>query len=186
MRVVAGTVGGRRLRAPADIRPTTARVREALFDSLGDVVLDARVLDLYAGSGALTVEALSRGAARAVLVDEAPPATAACEANLASTGFAGVARVQRARATTFVAGPAPPEAPFDLVLLDPPYDVAPVEVPQVLGALTRPDWLSGDARVVVETPAVGGAPEAPAGLEVRSRRRYGDTLLTTLGPVPGS
>ncbi len=186
LRVVAGTAGGRRLRAPAEIRPTTARVREALFDSLGDVVLDASVLDLYAGSGALAVEALSRGAARAVLVDDAATATAACEANVASTGFAATARVCRDRVTTFVAGPAPPEAPFDLVLLDPPYGVAPDEVPEVLGRLTHPGWLSGDPRVVVETPAVGDAPEAPAGLDVRSRRRYGDTLLTTLGPVPGS
>jgi len=186
LRVVAGSAGGRRLRAPAEIRPTTARVREAVFDSLAEAVLDASVLDLYAGSGALAIEALSRGAARAVLVDEAPTATAACEANVESTGFATAARVRRARATTFVAGPAPPEAPFDLVLIDPPYDVAPDDVPEVLGGLTRPGWLSGDARVVVETPAAADAPEAPAGLEVRSRRRYGDTLLTTLGPVPGS
>lgn len=186
LRVVAGSVGGRRLGAPPDVRPTTARVREALFDSLGDAVVDAAVLDLYAGSGALALEALSRGAARAVLVDDAPAAVAACEANVEATGFGAAARVRRAPATAFVAGPPPPEAPFALVLLDPPYDVASDEVPAVLAGLTRPGWLSGHARVVVETASGDPPPEAPPGLDVRSRRRYGDTLLSTLGPVPGS
>ena len=166
--------------------PRRRAVREALFDSLGDAVVDAAVLDLYAGSGALALEALSRGVARAVLVDDAPEAVAACEANVASTGFAAAARVRRARAAAFVTGPPPPEAPFGVVLLDPPYDVAPDEVPAVLGGLTRPGWLSGHARVVVETATAAAAPEATAGLDVRARRRYGDTLLTTLGPVPGS
>jgi 16S rRNA (guanine966-N2)-methyltransferase len=186
LRVVAGAVGGRRLTAPPDVRPTTARVREALFASLGDVVVDASVLDLYAGSGALAVEALSRGAARAVLVDDEPAVIVACEANVASTGFAAVARVRRARAATFVEDPPPPDAPFALVLVDPPYDAAPDEVPGVLAGLTRPGWLTGHARVVVETATADAAPEAPPGLDVRSRRRYGDTLLSTLGPVPGS
>ena len=184
--IIAGSAGGRRLSAPSDVRPTTARVREALFDSLADRVMDAAVLDLYAGSGALALEALSRGAARAVLVDDAPAAVAACEANVEATGFAAAARVQRARAGPFVTGPPPPEAPFTLVLLDPPYDVAPDEVPAVLAGLTRPGWLSDHARVVVETATADAAPQAPARLDVRSRRRYGDTLLTTLGPVPGS
>lgn len=172
--------------APPDVRPTTARVREALFASLGDVVVDATVLDLYAGSGALAVEALSRGATRAVLVDDARAAIEACEANVAATGFADAARVRRAPVASFVAGPPPPDAPFALVLLDPPYDLAPDELAGVLAGLTRPGWLSGHARVVVETASADPAPAAPAGLDVRSRRRYGDTLLSTLGPVPGS
>jgi len=186
LQVVAGTAGGRRLTTPPGIRPTAARVREALFATLGDVVVDAAVLDLYAGSGALALEALSRGAARAVLVDHDDAAVAACDANVATTGFAEQARVRRARAATFLGGTPPVEAPFALVLLDPPYDAAATELPAVLGALTRPGWLTGDARVVVETATARGDPAVPVGLSVRSRRRYGDTLLTTLGPVPGS
>jgi len=186
VRVVSGAAGGRRLVTPPGIRPTAERVREALFASLGDFVVDVRVLELYAGSGALALEALSRGAARAVLVDDAPAAVAACEANAAATGFADVARVRRARAATFVGGPAPPEAPFALVLLDPPYDAAPAELPAVLAGLTRPGWLGAHARVVVETARAGPEPAPPAGLDVRSRRPYGDTLLTTLGPTLGS
>jgi 16S rRNA (guanine966-N2)-methyltransferase len=184
LRVVAGTAGGRRLRAPPGIRPTAERVREALFASLGAFVVDAAVLDLYAGSGALALEALSRGAARAVLVDDDPAAVAACIANAAATGLAARATVRRARVATFVA--RPPAAPFDLVLLDPPYEAAAAELPGVLEALTRPGWLARHARVVVETATAAGEPGAPAGLEVRSRRPYGDTLLSTLGPVPGS
>ena len=186
LRVVAGTAGGRRLRTPRGIRPTAGRVREALFATLDDFVVDAAVLDLYAGSGALALEALSRGAARAVLVDDDPAAVAACDANVATTGFADQARVRRARAAAFVAGTPPAEAPFALVLLDPPYGAAAAELPDVLAALTGPGWLTGDARVVVETATVGADPAVPAGLTVRSRRPYGDTLLTTLGPVPGS
>ena len=183
LRVVAGRAGGRRLVAPRGIRPTAERVREALFASLGDAVVDVAVLDLYAGSGALALEALSRGAGRAVLVDDAPAAVAACEANAATIGFADRARVRRAATVAFVTGSPPPEAPFALVLLDPPYDAAATEVPAALAGLVRPGWLTSDARVVVETAAAAAEPVAPSGLVVRSRRRYGDTLLTTLVPA---
>ncbi len=186
LRVIAGRAGGRRLVAPPQIRPTTERVREAVFAALGDHVVDAAVLDLYAGSGALAVEALSRGAAVAVLVDADRAATAACHANLDATGFADRARVHTLPVARFLTGPPPAEAPFDLVLADPPYADAATAVTPVLEALTGPGWLTRDARVVLETPANEPPPE-PVGtmpLGVRSRRKYGDTLVTTLGTVP--
>jgi 16S rRNA (guanine966-N2)-methyltransferase len=180
--VVAGEAGGRRLVAPPGARPTPERVREALFSSLGDAVVDAHVLDLYAGSGALAVEALSRGAAVAVLVDRDPAAVAAGRGNLESTGLGARARVQAAAVERFVAGPAPVEAPFDLVLCDPPYEHAD-ELAAVLASLHAPGWLAPAARVVLET-AAGADPPAPPGYAVQSRRRYGDTLLTTVGLDP--
>lgn len=185
LRVIAGEVGGRRLVAPPDVRPTTERVREAIFSALGSHAVDAAVLDLYAGSGAMGLEALSRGAARAVLVDQDRAAVEACRANLVSTGLTDRARIQRSSVTELLSRPAPPEAPFDLVLVDPPYDDAPAEIPAVLEGLGRPGWLHADARVVLESPA--GAPLEPgAGFAVRSRRKYGDTLVTSLGPVLGA
>jgi 16S rRNA (guanine966-N2)-methyltransferase len=181
LRVVAGEARGRRLVAPPDARPTAARVREALFGALGDAVVDAHVLDLYAGSGALTVEALSRGAAVAVLVDRDRAAVDACRRNLETTGYTDRARVEAADVERVVAAPPPPEAPFDLVLCDPPYGRAEA-LGSVLAALGRPGWLTAGARLVLET-ATGVDPAVPPGFDVRSRRTYGDTLLTTVGPV---
>ncbi len=186
LRIIAGHAGGRRLVAPPDVRPTTERVREAVFAALGDHVVDAAVLDLYAGSGALAVEALSRGAAAAVLVDADRAATAACRANLDATGLAEHAEVRTAPVLRFLTGTPPTAAPFDLILADPPYAAAPTEVAPLLEALTRPGWLTPDARVILETAASAPPPEPAAAspLAVRSRRKYGDTLVTTLGPVP--
>jgi 16S rRNA (guanine966-N2)-methyltransferase len=167
------------------VRPTTERAREALFAALGAAVLDARVLDLYAGSGALALEALSRGAARAVLVEADPVAAEVCRRNAAALDAADRARVRRASAARFVTRHPPAEAPFDLVFVDPPYDLVAAEVPGVLAALLEPGWLAPSARVVVESPA-SAPPPVPAGYAVRSTRRYGDTLLTTVGPVPGA
>ena len=187
LRVVAGEAGGRRLVSPPGARPTPERAREALFASLGDAVVDARVLDLYAGSGALAVEALSRRAAVAVLVDEDRAAIAACRRNLESTGLRARARLHAAAVERFLAGPPPPESPFDLALVDPPYERA-GDLAAVLGALRAPGWLAPAARVVLETAASAELPP-PAGYGVQSRRRYGDTLLTTVttvGPVPNA
>ena len=182
LRVVAGEAGGRRLVAPAGARPTSERVREALFASLADAVVGAHVLDLYAGSGALAVEALSRRAAVAVLVDADRAAVAACRRNLESTGLRARARLHSVAVERFLAGPPPAEAPFDVVLVDPPYERA-GDLPGVLAALVRPGWLAPTARVVLETAATAEV-SPPAGYEVRSRRSYGDTLVTTVGPVP--
>lgn len=186
LRVIAGELGGRRLVAPAHIRPTTERVREALFARLGERVVGASVLDLYAGSGSLAIEALSRGAARAVLVDHDRAAADAERRNLEATGLTGRARVRAATVARALAGAPPPEAPFDLVVVDPPYVAAPDAVPRVLGSLARPGWLASDALVVIETPTAGSGVVAVAGegFEVVDERRYGDTLLTTLAPNP--
>src|SRR3954468_11438669 len=121
MRVIAGTYGGRRLQAPGgtQTRPTSDRVREALFSILGGRVEGARVLDLFAGSGALGIEALSRGAREATFVDRAPGAIRAVGANLEALRAAAL--VGRARARRFLGGASRGARSYDLVFLDPPY-----------------------------------------------------------------
>jgi len=177
LRVIAGSVGGRKLVAPkGDARPTTDRLKEALFSSLGSRVHDATVLDLYAGSGALAIEALSRGAGRAVLVDADLAATAAIRANLATTGFEGAARVERIAVERFVTAPIR-DAPFDLVFLDPPYEVASAVVAGVLAALVAADAVTDGATIVLERPKSGEPVTLPEHWEIEKERAYGDTLL---------
>jgi 16S rRNA (guanine966-N2)-methyltransferase len=177
LRVIAGSVGGRRLVAPkGGARPTTDRLKEALFASLGRRVDGARVLDLYAGSGALAIEALSRGAASAVLVDDDGAAGTAIRANVDATGFGAVARFHRSTVATFV-GRAASEAPFDLVLLDPPYDTPGAEIEAVVLALARGSWLTDDATVVIERPKAGDAIAFPDDWRLEKERTYGDTRL---------
>src|SRR3954466_10096047 len=129
MRVIAGIYGGRRLQGPPGTaaRPTADRVREALFSILGDRVQDARVLDLFAGSGALAIEALSRGAAQATLVDGAAPAIRAITANLEAID--ADATVVRAEARRFLGGASRSGRSYDLVFLDPPYRLPPPPPP---------------------------------------------------------
>ncbi len=184
MRVIAGEARGLTLVAPSDARPTSGRVREALFSSLGDVT-GARVLDLFAGSGALAIEALSRGAERAVLVDRDREAFEACRANLETTRFTERARVLLRQVATFLEGPIPDEAPFDLVCCDPPYDQDEPELEAVLEELTEPGWLALEARVVIERAARRtreGGGEWSSAWKVGWERRYGDTLVTVLRP----
>jgi 16S rRNA (guanine966-N2)-methyltransferase len=178
LRVIAGSVGGRRLVAPkGGTRPTTDRLKEALFASLGpDRVDGATVLDLYAGSGALAIEALSRGAARAVLVDRAAAAEAAIAANLRATGFEAAARFQRATVAAVMGAPVP-EAPFDLVFVDPPYDLPGGEVDDLLAALDRGELVVSGGIVVVERPKGGEPLRLPDGWGIEKERAYGDTLL---------
>jgi 16S rRNA (guanine966-N2)-methyltransferase len=177
LRVIAGSAGGRKLVAPkGGARPTTDRLKEALFSSLGGRVFDATVLDLYAGSGALAIEALSRGAARAVLVDRDAAAESAMRTNLRMTGFEPVARVQRATVATFVATSIP-EAPFDLVFLDPPYDTPDADVDAVLAALATAGPVAPGGTVVVERPRSGARVTLPEGWGIEKERAYGDTLL---------
>ncbi|HMC79218.1 MAG TPA: 16S rRNA (guanine(966)-N(2))-methyltransferase RsmD [Acidimicrobiia bacterium] len=181
MRVIAGEAKGRRLTGirSSAIRPTSDRVREALFSALGAAVPGARVLDLYAGSGALGIEALSRGAAGAVFVDSDREAVAAIRANLALTGTDDRASVVRSPVGSFLA--AGRHGPFDLVFLDPPYAQGlPVKD---LEALVAGGFLDAGASVVLETRGPD-APPPVEGLEVVSRRRYGDTTLVFLRP-PG-
>ena len=179
LRVIAGIAGGRRLVAPlgTTARPTTDRVRESLFAALGDDRLaGASVLDLYAGSGALAIEALSRGATGALLVDQERSAGEALEHNLAATGFADRARVQRGDVERVLDQPVPPEAPFDLVFLDPPYDMPAATLSAVLDRLHR-GWLHPGATVVVERGSTGERPALPTPWAITWERSYGDTLL---------
>ena len=176
MRVIAGTLGGRQLRAPRGdaTRPTSDRVREALFSVLGDVG-GAVVLDLYAGTGALGIEALSRGAARAVFVESARAALRSLRENLASLGLADFARVFGAPAAR-VLGEAARLGPFHLVLADPPY----AEAERALALLERlaemPEALAPGARLVLEH-ASRDRPTASR-LLPRARKVYGDTALS--------
>ncbi len=176
-RIVSGTARGRRLAVPASgVRPTGDRAKEGLFNSLGSL-LDlegARVLDLYAGSGSLGLEALSRGAAEVVLVENGPRVLPVLRANVAAVGLPG-ARVIGAAVSSVVTGPAP--AAFDLVLADPPYAVG---VPQVLGvlqALCDGGWLAPEAVVVVERSSREQPWEWPTPLIGVRDRRYGEAVL---------
>ena len=180
-RVIAGVHGGRTLRTPpgSGTRPTSDRVREALFSALEarDAVRGARVLDLYAGSGALGLEALSRGARSAVLVESDRRAADTIRANVRTLGVGASARVL----ATSVAGalshdPGPDDA-ADLVLLDPPYDVGEEALTAVLDRLVA-GWAAPGALVVVERSTRSPEPAWPAGLEPVGRaRRYGETTV---------
>jgi 16S rRNA (guanine966-N2)-methyltransferase len=172
-RIIAGEARGRRLQVPVgDVtRPTSDRAREGMFSSLqslGDVD-GARVLDLYAGSGAVGLEALSRGALSATLVEDDPAALNAIRDNIATTKLAG-AHVVPITVEQFLA--AEPEPRYDVVFLDPPYDV---EVTGVLAALVP--WLSQDAVVAVERRTRGEEPVWPQALRPERSRRYGEATL---------
>jgi len=176
-RLIAGSAGGRRLKVPASgVRPTGDRAREGLFNSLGSLLdLDgARVLDLYAGSGALGLEALSRGAAEVVFVESGPRVLPVLRANVASVGLPG-GRVVAGSVPTVVAGRAP--ARFDLVLADPPYATPVEEVLGVLRGLVAGRWLADDAVVVVERSSREEPWEWPTPLAGLRDRRYGEALL---------
>jgi 16S rRNA (guanine966-N2)-methyltransferase len=170
-RVIAGRYGGRRLTVPSGprTRPTSDRAREGLFSTLQSLVdLDgARVLDLYAGSGALALEALSRGAAEATLVERDPKALAALRANVAA--LEATAQVVEAEVEAFLARGGPS---YRLVLLDPPYDV---DVAPVLGRVVP--WVEDGGVVVVERSSRDAAPSPPDGLVEDRSRRYGEATL---------
>jgi 16S rRNA (guanine966-N2)-methyltransferase len=178
MRIVGGTARGRRLAAPATgTRPTSDRTREALFNTLASMLAidGARVLDLYAGTGAVGLEALSRGAAEAVLVESNRRALDVLRRNVELVAVPGAVVVGRPVATYLATAP---EAPFDLVFADPPYALHDAKLAEVLIRLAQPGWLADDAVVVVERSARARAPEPPDGLLTPvAERRYGDSLL---------
>ena len=171
MRIVAGAYGGRRLTAPrgARTRPTADRVREALFSMLGSIE-GARVLDLFAGSGALGLEALSRGAVEVTFVDSAPAAVRAIRANLEALGAAG--EVRRSDARGFLRNARASGRQYDLVFLDPPYRRAGALAEALAGDLAA--VLAPRARVVAESDRRSPL-ELP--LPLQAERRYGDTVI---------
>jgi 16S rRNA (guanine966-N2)-methyltransferase len=181
MRIVGGHLRGRTLAAPKSqaIRPTADRLREALFNVLahayGDPISGARVLDLFAGTGALGLEALSRGAAFALFVDDGAEARALVRENVAALGLGGVTRIFRRAASRL--GAAHPIEPFTLAFLDPPYGQGLAE--KALVAARTGGWLVPDALVVVEE-AARAAFAAPEGFDELERRVYDDTALIIL------
>ena len=181
MRVVGGRLRGRNLAPPKSqaIRPTADRLRESLFNILvhgyGNAVADARVLDLFAGTGALGIEASSRGAAFVLFVDDGAEARALLRENVEALGLGGVARIFRRDATNL--GPAHPLEPFSVAVLDPPYGKGFAELS--LTSMREGRWLIKDALVVVEesTEARFSAPDGYVELE---RRDYGESELIFL------
>ena len=176
MRVVGGRLRGRAIAAPAsrEIRPTADRLRESLFNILvhayDDPLSEARVIDLFAGTGALGIEAISRGAAFTLFVDNGAEARALLRQNVEALGLGGVTKVYRRDATNL--GDVHPHQPFSLALLDPPYGKGLGET--ALASLRDGNWLTPDALVVVEE-AVSAKLAAPAGFAELERRGYDDT-----------
>ena len=181
MRVVGGRLRSRPLAGPKSdaVRPTADRLREALFNilahSYGDPVTGARVLDLFAGTGALGIEAISRGAAYALFVDEGVEARALLRDNVEALGLGGVTRIFRRDATKL--GPAHPLEPFSLVFLDPPYGKGLAE--KGLISAHEGGWLKPEALIVVEE-AADAALKAPKGFSELERRQYDDTEFVFL------
>ncbi|WP_286134903.1 16S rRNA (guanine(966)-N(2))-methyltransferase RsmD [Mycobacterium sp. UM_Kg1] len=176
-RIVGGAAGGRRIAVPPrGTRPTTDRVREALFNMLDARIdlTDMAVLDLYAGSGALGLEALSRGAATAMFVESDRRAGDVLAANIASLGLAGAVLRRGTVAAVLAAGTG---TPVDLVLADPPYDVEASEIDALPGLLTAGGWVAAGTVVVIERAAASPAVSWPQGWQAWPSRRYGDTRL---------
>ena len=181
MRIVGGRWRGRNLKGPADqaIRPTSDRLRESLFNVLahayGEPTENTRVVDLFAGTGALGLEAMSRGARFALFVDDGAQARALVRENVEALGLGGATRIFRRDATRL--GAMPPQEPFTLAFLDPPYgrNLA----PPALAALQAGGWLAPGALVVIEEAAEADLGPQP-GFDILERRAYGDTALTFL------
>src|SRR5260370_3611014 len=176
-----GGVGGRTAAAPKaqPIRPTSDRLRESLFNVLAhsydDAITGARVLDLFAGTGALGLEAISRGAAFALFIDDGAEARALIRQNVEALGLGGITRIFRRDATQL--GAVHPNEPFGLVFLDPPYRKGLAE--RALASLRDGGWLTAEALVIVEEAADSGF-AAPDGFIEMERRRYDDTEFTFL------
>jgi 16S rRNA (guanine966-N2)-methyltransferase len=187
MRIVGGRLKGRVLAAPWSraVRPTSERLRESIFDILEHRypghVEGARVVDLFAGSGALAIEALSRGARFALFVDNGPEARALLRANVEAMGLGGVTRIWRADAARL--GDAPAGGPFRLAFLDPPYGLG--LVGPALTALVEGGWLEPGALCVVEE-AAKAVIASPSGLALVDDRTYGDTRIAILERAEGA
>jgi len=178
-RIIGGSAGGRPIAVPPGkgTRPTSGRAREGLFSTLATLVelRGARVLDLYAGSGALGLEALSRGASHVTLVESGPGAVAALRANVHALALLG-AEVNADRVERVVAA-GPPPTPYGVVLADPPYALAAPDLATVLRALVEREWLAAGAVLAVERASRADPLRWPAGIEAVRDRRYGEGTL---------
>jgi 16S rRNA (guanine966-N2)-methyltransferase len=180
-RIIAGLAGGRRLAVPPGraTRPTSDRAREGLFAAVLAMfggLERTSVLDLYAGSGAVGLEALSRGAADVVLIESDPGAAQVIRRNIAAVALPGARLVQDRVGRALRRGPGA-AGPRDLVFADPPYSTSDDELGKVLAALADHGWLAGDALVILERDARSGPPPWPEGYATQRSRRYGETLL---------
>ncbi|WP_291379851.1 16S rRNA (guanine(966)-N(2))-methyltransferase RsmD [Demequina sp.] len=174
-RIIAGEIGGRKLAVPkSGTRPTSDRVREAIFSRLdhADALRGAHVIDLYAGSGALGIESLSRGAAEATFVESATPAVRVIQSNVKELGLGTRATVVRERALPFLGRAA---AQWTIAFLDPPYDIAQGDLTPVLEALVP--HLATHATVVLEMSSRRPTPEWPQGLDIVQSKAYGETTV---------
>lgn len=179
-RVIAGRAGGRRLAVPpgTGTRPTSDRAREGLFstwEALLGTLDGIRIADLYAGSGAVGLEALSRGAVHALLVEADARAARTVRDNVAALKLPG-AEVRTGKAEQIVTGPAPAD-PYDVIFLDPPYAVTDDDLREILLTLGRGGWLAGECLVTVERSTRGGEFGWPEGFEALRARRYGEGTL---------
>ncbi|WP_405456903.1 16S rRNA (guanine(966)-N(2))-methyltransferase RsmD [Streptomyces sp. NBC_00101] len=179
-RVIAGSAGGRRLAVPPGngTRPTSDRAREGLFstwEALLGTLDGIRIADLYAGSGAVGLEALSRGAAHALLVEADRAAVATVRENARTVGLPG-AEIRPGKAEQTVGGLVPAD-PYDVVFLDPPYVVTDDDLREILLTLRTRGWLGEDALVTVERATRGGEFDWPDGYEPLRSRRYGEATL---------
>lgn len=181
-RIIGGIARGRRLLVPkAGTRPTSDRVRESLFSILDSRISnwgELRVLDLYAGSGALGLEAISRGAASVTLVDSAAGAISIIKKNAAVVGVAGTVEICKAPAATWISSFEPGATPYSLVFLDPPYEVANTALSEIIGQLAAYDLLAVGALIVVERSARDQSFEFDTNyFEPVLARKYGDTVI---------
>jgi len=179
-RIIGGAHGGRRLSAPPGVqtRPTSDRVREAFFSSLDSMtdLADARFADLYAGSGAVGLEALSRGASHVLLVESDAKAARAIRDNIVTLRVGAAARLVTGRVSHVLAGP-PDGDPYDVVFADPPYAVPDTELAELQYALIANGWLAHEAVIVVERSTRGAALSWVDGITAARSRRYGETTL---------
>jgi 16S rRNA (guanine966-N2)-methyltransferase len=178
-RIVAGALGGRRLAAPAGegTRPTSDRVREALFSTL-EAMTDidgCRFADLYAGSGAVGLEAASRGAAHVLLVESQPRPARVIRSNIATLGLDTVCRLVTTSVATVVA--AGPGEPYDVIFADPPYALGSTELAAVTATMVRNGWLAPDGVLVLERATRSGEPGPIEGVTAERARRYGESTL---------
>ncbi|PWI06839.1 16S rRNA (guanine(966)-N(2))-methyltransferase RsmD [Streptomyces sp. NWU339] len=178
-RVIAGRAGGRRLGVPPGngTRPTSDRAREGLFSTwqalLGGPLEGERVLDLYAGSGAVGLEALSRGAGHTLLVEADARAVRTVRDNIRALGLPG-AEVRPGKAEQIICTPPPAAGPYDIVFLDPPYSVSDDDLREILLTLRSGGWLAEEAVVTVERSTRGGEFGWPPGFDAIRARRYGE------------